>query len=105
MLVYTQNDTSPSLQANLKDYQGNAINLAGCSVQFHMVSVDGEVTITRDATVENASTGLVQYDWQSGDTAVAGSYYVQFQITYGDGAVETYPNNTKLTLIIKPELA
>lgn len=104
MLVYTQNDTSPSLQANLKDYQGNAINLNGCTVQFQMVSLDKTVEVVQPATVQDAAAGLVQYEWQPNDTSTAGTYYVQFEITYGDGAVETYPNNDKLTLIIKPEL-
>jgi hypothetical protein len=55
-------------------------------------------------TITDALGGVVQYDWQSGDTDTAGSYYAEFEVTYNDGAVETFPNNQNLAISIRKEL-
>lgn len=99
-----QNDTSPSIQAALKDASGSAINLLGASVQFHMEAVDGTLKVDAAMTVTDTSGGVVQYDWQAGDTDTAGTYYVEFEVTYADSSVETFPNNNKEVIIIRPEL-
>ena len=43
-----QNDTSPIMQATLQDADGNAVDLTGSSVRFHMRPLGG-TTITVDA--------------------------------------------------------
>jgi hypothetical protein len=45
-----QNDTSPSLEATLKDANLTAISLVGASVKFHMKSFDGVVKINQAMT-------------------------------------------------------
>jgi 5-hydroxyisourate hydrolase-like protein (transthyretin family) len=99
-----QNDTSPSLQATLKDASGSAINLSGASVQIHMEAVDGTLKVNKTMTVTDQVNGIVEYDWVSGDTDTAGTYYVEFQVTYSDSTIETFPNNNKEVIIIRPEL-
>lgn len=99
-----QNDTSPSIQAALKDASGTAINLTGASVQFHMEDVTGTLKVDAAMTVTDASNGVVQYDWVSGDTNTVGTYYVEFEVTYADSSIETFPNNNKEVIIIRPEL-
>lgn len=93
-----QNDTSPSLQATLKDASLNPINLAGASVQFHMKGIDGSLKVNAAMTVVDAVNGVIQYDWQDGDTDTVGSYYAEFEVTYTDDTVETFPNNTNKTI-------
>jgi hypothetical protein len=99
-----QNDTSPSVSATLKDANDTVINLTGCTVMFHMEAVDGTLKVDAEMTVTDATGGVVQYDWEVGDTDTAGTYYVEFEVTYGDSAVETFPNNNKEVIIIRPEL-
>ena len=101
-----QNDTSPSLRAALKDSDNIAINLTDATVRFHMKSLeDNTVVVDADATVVvPATSGIVQYDWSSGDTATAGSYQGEFQVTFAGGAIETFPNKTNISISIKPEL-
>jgi len=89
-----QNDTSPSLQATLKDSSLNPINLTGATVQFHMKSIDGTLKIDASMTVTDATNGVIQYDWQAGDTDTVGSFYAEFEVTYADDTVETFPNNS-----------
>lgn len=95
-----QNDTSPSLQATLTTAAGTAISLTGASVKFHMKSLDGTMKVDAAMTVTNANNGVVQYDWQTGDTDTVGSYAVEFEVTYGDNTIETFPNNQNLTICV-----
>jgi len=99
-----QNDTSPSLQATLKDASGTAIALTGASVRFHMKALDGTVKVDAAMAITNASGGVVQYNWQTGDTNTVGSYSVEFEVTYSDSTIETFPNNQNLTISVVREL-
>jgi len=99
-----QNDTSPSLQATLKDANNNRISLAGATVRFHLKALDGTIKVDAAMTITDDTGGVVQYDWQAGDTDTAGSYYAEIEVTYNDGAVETFPNNQNLAISIRPEL-
>jgi hypothetical protein len=106
MMAFTikQNDTSPSIQATLQNYNGTPINLVGATVRFHMKSFEGAIKVDRVATVTSALNGVVTYFWQAGDTDTAGSYYAEFEVTYSDLAVETFPNNGSIAITITPEL-
>lgn len=99
-----QNDTSPSLLATLKDFDGDAINLTGASVRFHMKDLNGTVKIDEAMTVPSPTLGMVRYDWQAGDTDTVGTYYVEFEVTYSDASVETFPNNGNKTISVVREL-
>jgi uncharacterized protein YfaS (alpha-2-macroglobulin family) len=99
-----QNDTSPSLQAILKDASGTAIILTAASVRFHMKALDGTVKVDAAMTVTDNLNGVVQYDWQTGDTDTVGSYSVEFEVTYLDNTIETFPNNQNLTISVVREL-
>lgn len=97
-----QNDTSPSLQATLKDAALDPINLTGASVRLHMKSVDGTLKIDQPMTIVTPLQGIIQYDWQAGDTDTVGTYYVEFEVTYADASVETFPNNgSKVVSVVK----
>jgi len=99
-----QNDTSPSLQAILKDASQTPIDLTGATVMFHMKSVDGTVKVDQQMTITDDTGGVVQYDWQSGDTDTVGTYYVEFEVTYADASVETFPNNGNKVVTVVKEL-
>lgn len=99
-----QNDTSPSLQVTLKDSSLTVIDLTGATVRFHMKSVDGTLKIDAPMTVTNVSGGVCQYNWQAGDTDTVGTYYVEFEVTYADASVETFPNNGSKTVKVVREL-
>ena len=99
-----QNDTSPSLQAALKDAQLVPVDITAATVKLHMKSLDGVVKINETMTITDALNGVVQYDWQAGDTDTVGTYYVEFQVTYADASVETFPNNGNLVVSVVREL-
>lgn len=99
-----QNDTSPSLQATLKDAYQSPISLNGATVMFHMKSVDGTIKVDAEMTVTDEDNGVVKYDWQAGDTDTVGTYYVEFEVTYADASVETFPNNGNKVVTVVKEL-
>jgi hypothetical protein len=99
-----QNDTSPSLQATLKDSSQNPIGLLGATVMFHMKSLGGVLKVNQQMTITDEDNGVVQYNWQAGDTDTVGTYYVEFEVTYADSSVETFPNNGNKVVTVVREL-
>lgn len=85
-------NTSPALEYTMTP---SDVDLADATVRFHMVKDDGTVQIDNaldGVTVENETDSpIVSYQWQDGDTDIAGRYEGEFRVTYSDGAVETFP--------------
>ena len=103
--IMKQNDTSPSIEATLTDINGTAINLADASVQFHMKNLtNSEVVVDEAASIVTAASGIVRYDWQAADTAKAGIYSCEFEVTYSDASIETFPNDEQIIVSIEGEL-
>ena len=99
-----QNDTSPSLEATLSDANLVPVNITAATVMLHMKAIGGDVVLDEQMTITDAEGGVVQYDWQAGDTATVGTYYVEFEVTYSDGSIETFPNTGSLPLVITREM-
>lgn len=99
-----QNDTSPSILATLKDASNTPVNLTASNVRIHMRDVAGSLKIDSPVEVINASEGIIRYDWEAADTDTSGTFYVEFEVTYTDGAIETFPNTGKEVVIILAEL-
>lgn len=53
----------------------------------------------------NADAGSVKYVWTATDTATAGSFQAEFEVTYTNGAVETFPNDQSISIVITEDLA
>jgi hypothetical protein len=101
-----QNDTSPVLRANLEDASGTAINLAGSSVRFHMRFARSGVTkVDAAATIIDGENGIVDYQWIAPDTDTNGTFQGEFEVTYSDGSVETFPNDGYFLVNVPDDLA
>ena len=88
-----RHDTSP-FRATLKDGAYAAVNLTGATVRFHLRSVDDDVLVVEaDAVVVSGAAGTVRYDWTAADVDRVGDHLAEFQVTYSDGAVETFPSD------------
>lgn len=101
----TQNDTSPSLKATLKDGTGAVIDLTSAICRIHVLAL-GETVLKVNAltTINEPATGVVQYDWLPADTTDFGTFSIQFEVTYDNDAIETFPNSGSLPMIITKEL-
>ena len=102
-----QNDTAPALRAQLKDGDGDGVTLTDATVRFHMRPIGAASTVvdaSADVVVSAVATGLVQYDWDAADTATVGIYQGEFEVTYSDGTIETFPNNGYITVEVTDDI-
>lgn len=89
-------DTAPALRYALLP---ETVDLTGASVVFVM---DGLGRLP--ARVIEARPAVVQYDWQPGDTDRPGLHRAEFEATYSDGRIETFPNGGYLLVQIAKDL-
>lgn len=100
-----EGDTSPSIQYALTP---TSVVLTGASVVFSMRDrATGTIKVNRQAaTIVTATvTPTVQYDWVTADTDTAGTYEAEFEVTYADTTVETFPNDGFITVTITGDVA
>ena len=101
-----QNDTSPSMLATLQDANDVAVDLTSASVRFHLRPISSNtVKVDQAATIVTAVDGLVRYDWQAADTDTTGSYQAEFEVTYADASIETFPNDGYIRVEIISDIA
>lgn len=106
----TQGDTSPSFLSQLSD--GNVpIDLTGFQeVRFIMENRFEEKVLDKDTSdspgvnIINAKTGDVEVVFTQGETDTAGMYKAEWEVTYGNGAVETFPTGEKIDVEIVEEI-
>ena len=100
-----ENDTSPVIQRTLTDAAGTAVNLTGSSVVFKMYDqMRTTQVVSSAATLDDAANGVVSYTWLAADTDVPGWYWVEFEVTYADTSIETFPNSGYISVLITKEL-
>lgn len=101
-----QNDTSPAMLATLQDASGTAVNLTAATVRFHMRAIGATQTkVNAAATITDAPNGIVRYNWSASDTNTVGQFQAEFQVTYADGKIETFPNDSYLPVEITDDIA
>jgi hypothetical protein len=107
-----QGDTSSLLARTLRDELADPVDLEGASVRFHMTSIaGGEPKVDEAAANEqvgngsDGSKGKVEYAWQADDTDTPGLFLGEFQVTFANGKVQTFPNNRYLLIRITAQLA
>ena len=91
--IFVQGNTKPDITAILHDQDDDSavVDLTDASVKFQMRQkdnrrfvVDAPATIVGDPT-----TGTVSYSWGPNDLNTPGLYESQWEVTYGDGKVQT----------------
>tara|TARA_R110000824_G_scaffold146565_1_gene315389 strand:- start:4 stop:327 length:324 start_codon:yes stop_codon:yes gene_type:complete len=98
-------DTSPSIKLRLTP----AINLVGATVAFNVVGHDDGINIDRAvAGFDNSASPMSStlfYDWQEADTAAIDTYAnAEFEVTYADGTVETFPRTDFVVVKVTKDL-
>lgn len=91
--IIKKGDTLPSIQSYLLDEDGTAVNLtANSGVMFIFRPASTLVAQSGVATVVNATTALVQYNWVTGDTNTVGAMQAEWRVDFS-GRKMTFPNN------------
>jgi hypothetical protein len=97
-------DTSPALEFVLEPLTA----LTGATVRFNMRLPGASAAKVSRATaqvVSPATDGKVRYVWQTADTDTAGDYLGEFEVTFQDGSIETFPNADEIKIHIRQDLA
>lgn len=96
-----RNDLEPPFRAQCR-VRGAGVDLAGKTVRFLMRDqATGAIRVQAlahvmteeergEAGIPASELGWVEYAWQTGDTAVAGTYRVEIEVTDG-GRARTFP--------------
>jgi hypothetical protein len=100
-----QGDTGPAIRATLAGV-GNVVQaLSGAQVKFNMRNATGTVVINRgDCDIIDPTLGKVSYSWQPSDTVSAGSFQGEFEVTFSDDTVVTFPNTGNFAIKITPQI-
>lgn len=82
-LYLTAGDTAPTLTGTV-----NA-DITGASLAIHILRPDATV-INRAGTIVNGPAGTWSLALIAGDLTVLGIYYVEVQVTFSGGAIQTF---------------
>jgi len=94
-------DSGVPLQGVLTDSDGNPADLEGAEVRVLMRRRGDNFQIAADAENlqvgdgEDGTKGRVAYTWAEEDTVTdnAGLYFVEWEVTFQEGEVQTFPSN------------
>ena len=97
-----QNDTSPGLEYTLLPLT----DVTGATIVFSMKNSAGTIIVNRQpVTIVTAATGVVRYPWIAADTATAGNFEGEFEVTFAGGGIETFPNTSNILIRITDDIA
>ena len=103
-----QNDRLSALAATLKDTAGVAVDISGATVKFNMM-LDGSTTTkissTSGVTIVSSTAGTVSYAWSTGATDTIGLFKGEFEVTFGSGLTQTFPNNSHIDIQVFNDIA
>jgi hypothetical protein len=90
----------------LKDAFGSPVNVTGATIVFSMrLKPAGAVkVVTQAAVVVAAGTGRVRYEWTASNTDTANEYEGEFQVTYANGKIQTFPNYGHIPIIVTDDV-
>ena len=109
-----QGDTQPPVIQTLYMGDGTVADLTDADILFKMrrliglVAGEGDILIIEEgeaASLGDPEDGVVKYEWAQGDTDIAGGYEAEWEVTFEDGEVLTFPNGGYLTIAITPQIA
>lgn len=104
--IIKRGDTLPYLEADLTN-DGVAADISGTTgVDFVLRAVGASksaASMVRPATIVSAAPAKVRYQWQVGDTDVAGRFIGEFQVNYGNQKA-SYPSETYIAINIMADL-
>ncbi len=98
-------DTGPPIESTLLDSVKAPVNLAGASALFKMKrDADGELVVNGTATITDAANGVLEYPWVPSDTAIAGKFKAEWEVTFASGQVQTFPRPGYIIVSITSDL-
>lgn len=95
-LLIVEDNTAPPIEITCKR-DGVVIDLTGSTVDL-IISSGTALTNTghTSCSITSATTGVVEYQPQTGDFSNPGTYSCDVQVTYGDGTIERLYDRLKV---------
>jgi hypothetical protein len=97
-----KNDTKVNIKATLSNESG-PVNLTGCTVRF-LMSKRKFIKTDREAIIKDAINGSVWFVFEQEDTSEVGTFQAEFEVTFPDNRIETFPNNGYILIDIQSDL-
>lgn len=100
-------DTAPVITSTLRDRDLNPVDISGATVRIYVRELRGETILDDDATNaqvgdgSDGTKGFVNYTVEDLDP---GGYRYEWEVVYGGGAIETFPNSGYLSLAVLDDL-
>lgn len=106
--IIKQHDLKPDLQVRLLSGTDPVDLTPAVSARLLMTNRQtgaplGGAAVIEDQTVP-ANHGLVRYPWQDGDTAVAGDYIAEVEVTWPGNKAQTFPADQYFLITIQKDL-
>jgi hypothetical protein len=98
-----RNDTKDIVSYLVTNLDGTVVNLTGASVKFVMGKGNTLITYAA-ATIVNPSGGSVEYTLTEDDTLLAGAFQAEFEVTFSDGKIKTFPSDGYISVNIKANI-
>jgi hypothetical protein len=103
-LTVKQYDTWPPLVATLTKGDGTPIDLTTAgTVHIYMKAPAGTIR-SGTCSITDAGNGVVSYTFGTADTAVPGTFKVEWDIDFGAGKRQTAPNDTWREILVVESL-
>lgn len=102
-----QTDRLPVIQTYLEDSNGYADLSSVSTVSFvykPYYNWTSGTTTTGSASIVSVTSGLVQYNWGTGDVYTPGVFLAEWRATYSDGRESSFPNDGYIVFEIQPRL-
>ena len=97
-------DTSPAIEATLKDAADAVVDMTGATVRFHLRRPGAKAAkVDAGANLVDPANGKVSFPWQAGHTNEAGEFEAEWEVTFPGGAIETFPNSRDNLLLVRVE--
>lgn len=103
-------DTASPIYSTLEDANGDPVDIQNAAVQFKLAPIAGGTVTVDDAAVNlqvdngsDGSKGDVRYNWGTAPSD-AGLYLGEWQVTFGGGLVQTFPNDGYILVNVAEDL-
>ena len=104
VITIKRTDTGRKLSDSLT-IDGAAVNLTGATVKLAMRNKLESAVVTRNASIVGDPTlGAVEYQFITGDVAVAGEFVIEWHVTLAGGGKLIFPSDAQHTLKIVEDL-
>lgn len=81
------------------------VNLTTATAVTFTMKTGATTKVNKGAmTIVDATTGVVEYPWASGDTDTAGTYNAEVEVSWG-GEFQSFPSKGYFTVTIEDDLA